>query len=165
MSILRKPYTIGVYEDVLVGDSFQEKRLGVIGSDKMTNLNRALEPNLVRNVNGQYKFSFKMYKKYIDPVAGEEVQNPFVDWLCSERKVKLEYDDKWFDFIIKDISENSSNYLYTYQLEDANVQELAKNGFGVTLDAELMNNVGTAKELGQYVMEETDWTVEGDVIV
>ena len=165
MSILRKPYTIGVYEDVLVGDSFQEKRLGVIGSDKMTSLNRVLEPNLVRNVNGQCKFSFKMYKKYIDPATGKDVQNPFVDWLCSERKVKLEYDNKWFDFIIKDINENSSNYLYVYQLEDANVQELAKNGFGVTLDTELMNNVGTAKELGQYVMEETDWTVEGDVIV
>jgi hypothetical protein len=42
---------------------------------------------------------------------------------------------------------------------------LSKNGFGVTLDAELMNNIGTAKELGQYVMEETDWTIEGDVIV
>jgi hypothetical protein len=52
MSILRKPYTISVYEDVLVGDSFQEKRLGVIGSDKMTSLNRTLEPNLIRNVNG-----------------------------------------------------------------------------------------------------------------
>jgi hypothetical protein len=60
-----------------------------------------------------------MYKHYVDNMTGEKVENPFCDWLVSERKVKLEYDGKWYDFIIKDINENSSNYLYTYSLEDA----------------------------------------------
>jgi hypothetical protein len=116
-----------------------------------------------------------MYKYYTDTMTGEKVKNPFIDWLISERKIKLKYGkhinseglevDTWYDFIIKDISENSSNYLYTYQLEDANVQELSKNGFGVTLDAALMNNIGTAAELGAYVMEQTDWSVDGDVTV
>jgi hypothetical protein len=105
-----------------------------------------------------------MYKKYIDITTGEKIENPFTEWLVSERKVKLHYDGKWYDFVIKDIAENSSNYLYTYSLEDANVQELSKNGFGVTLDAELMNNIGSAEELGEYVMEETDWSVEGSDI-
>jgi hypothetical protein len=68
-------------------------------------------------------------------MTGEKVSNPFSDWLVSERKIKLYYENKWYDFIIKDIIENSSNYLYTYQLEDALVQELSKNGFGITLDA------------------------------
>jgi hypothetical protein len=68
-------------------------------------------------------------------MTGEKVSNPFSDWLVSERKIKLCYENKWYDFIIKDIIENSSNYLYTYQLEDALVQELSKNGFGITLDA------------------------------
>ena len=165
MSNLVKPYKIAVYDDIPGISGFEEKRLGIIGSDTMTGLNRALEPNLIRNVNGQNKFSFKMYKKYTDPVTGEQVINPFIDWLISERKIKLEYDGKWYDFIIKDINENSSNYLYTYQLEDALVQELSKNGFGVTLDEKLMNNVGTSKQLGQFVMEETDWTVDGEVPV
>ena len=165
MSILKKPYTISVWDDVWDGEKFVEKRLGVIGSDKMIAQCRAIEPNLVRNVNGSKKFSFKMYKHYVDTMTGEKVENPFIGWLISERKVKLEYKGKWYDFIIKDINENSSNYLYTYQLEDALVQELSKNGFGVTLDAALMNNTGDAKELGQYVMAETDWTVEGEVAV
>jgi hypothetical protein len=60
-----------------------------------------------------------MYAQYIDNATGEKTKNPFVDWLVSEGKVKLKYGDKWFDFIVKDISENSSTYLYTYQLEDA----------------------------------------------
>jgi hypothetical protein len=167
MAILKKPYIIAVYEDRPIADGgFTEKRLSIIGSDTMKGQNKALEPNLIRNVNGQNKFSFKMYKKYIDNATGKEVINPFVTYLVSERKVKLKYENKWYDFIIKDITESSSNYLYTYSLEDANVQELSKNGFGVTLDAELMNNIGSAGELGNYVMEETDWVVsDSDVIV
>lgn len=167
MSILKKPYEISVWEDRWDSDQqkFVEVRLGVIGSDKMMAQCRAIEPNLVRNVNGTKKFSFKMYKQYIDTITGEKVSNPFSDWLISERKVKLYYEDKWFDFIIKDVVESSSNYLYTYQLEDALVQELSKNGFGVTLDAQLMNNMGTAGGLGAKVLEETDWTVQSEVFV
>jgi hypothetical protein len=110
-----------------------------------------------------------MYKYYIDTTTGEKVKNPFIDWLVSERKVKLKYGkhinsegmevDTWYDFIIKDINENSSNYLYTYQLEDALVQELSKNGFGKTLDAQLNNNIGTAKKLAEFVLKETGWGV------
>jgi hypothetical protein len=109
-----------------------------------------------------------MYKHFTDPVTGEKVNNPFVDWLVSERKVKLRYgkdkngQDKWYDFIVKNIVENSENYLYTYQLEDALVQELAKNGFGVVLDVKKRNNMGTANELAARVLEETDWTVAED---
>jgi hypothetical protein len=157
MSILKKPYEIAVYDDVLIDGKFQEVRLGIIGSDKMLSQSRAIEPNLIRNVNGQNKFSFKMYKRYIDTATGEKVYNPFVDWLISERKVKLKYEDKWYDFIVKDIGENSADYLYTYQLEDANALELSKNGFGITLDADLMNNIGDSVSLGRQVMAETDW--------
>lgn len=167
MSILKKPYEISVWGDRWDSGQgkFVEVRLGIIGTDKMIAQCRAIEPNLVRNVNGTKKFSFKMYKQYVDTMTGEKVSNPLSDWLISERKVKLHYEDKWFDFIIKDVAENSSNYLYTYQLEDALVQELSKNGFGVTLDAQLMNNMGTAGELGVKVLEETDWTVQSEVFV
>jgi hypothetical protein len=60
-----------------------------------------------------------MYKHYIDNITGEKIDNPFTDLLKNETKVKLYYEDKWYDFIVKNISENSTNYLYTYQLEDA----------------------------------------------
>jgi hypothetical protein len=50
-------------------------------------------------------------------------------------------------------------------LEDAWVQELSKNGFNVILDTELMNNTGTAKELAERVLVDTDWQVESDDIV
>ena len=159
MGKLIKPYEISVWDDIWESGAFVEKRLGIIGSDKMFSQSRALNPQLSKSANGVKKFSFQMYKRYIDTTTGEEVENPFVDWLISERKVKLKYKNKWYDFIIKGISENSSNYLYTYELEDAIVQELSKNGFGVTLDPELQNDMGTANKLAKRVLKETNWTV------
>jgi hypothetical protein len=175
MSILVKPYEIAVYDDVLINGEFVEQRLGVIGSNNMLYQGRAIEPVLTRNVNGTKSLTFKMYKYFIDNETGIRVENPFIGWLVNERKVKLKYgtyidaqgqtQDRWYDFIIKNIDENSADYLYTYQLEDALVQELSKNGFGITLNEQLMNNAGTAKELAEYVLEETDWKVESEAFV
>ena len=146
MSIITKPYEISVWEDCFDESGRPtESRLGVIGSDKMLSQNRAIEPNLIRSANGEKKFTFKMYKKYIDNISGEEVFNPFSDWLVAERKVKLYYEDRWYDFIVNEVSETSTNYLFFYSLVDACVQELSKNGFGTTLDAKLMNNMGNAR--------------------
>lgn len=167
MGILKKPYQITVWRDEWDSDQskFVEKRVGIIGADNMVAQCRAIEPTLTRNVNGTKKFSFQMYTQYIDNETGEKTKNPFIDWLVSERKVKLQYDEKWYDFIIKDISENSATYLNTYSLEDALVQELSKNGFGVTLDAQLMNNMGTVQELAERVLVDTDWEVESETFV
>lgn len=164
MSNLIKPYQITVWNDVWdsVQGKFVEKRLGIIGADSMESQSRAIEPQFTRNVNGVKKLTFKMYAKYKDSVTGEDTKNPFIDWLISERKVKLFYENEWHDFVVKNIVENSNTYLYTYQLEDALVQELSKNGFGVVLDAQLMNNMGTANELAKRILEETDWTVSDE---
>ena len=165
MSILNKPYELSVWEDVWENDKFVEKRICVIGTEQMIAQCRALEPTLTQNVNGVKKFTFKMYRYYIDTVTGEKVENPFMIYLKSERKIKLKYDNTWYDFIIKDISENSSNYLYTYSLEDALVQELSKNGFGVTLDDKTNDNIGDARTLAESVLSDTDWTVESEALV
>jgi hypothetical protein len=77
MSILKKPYTISVWDDVWNGERFVERCLLTIGSDKMTFQGRAFEPNLSTNVNGVKKLTFKLYKQYIDTITGEKVENPF----------------------------------------------------------------------------------------
>ena len=106
-----------------------------------------------------------MFIEVRDNITGIKTINPYYDWLVNERKVKLYYKNRWFDFVIKNISENSSNYLYTYQLEEVYVQELSKNGFGLTLDAESNNNLGTAKQLAEYCLSGTDWSVESEALV
>ena len=165
MSILTKDYEISVWEDRWGDDGLVEKKVCTIGSNSMTSQSRAIDPVLTRNVNGTKKLSFKMYRFYKDNITGEKVDNPFARELFNERKVKLWYDGTWYDFVVKNVVENSSNYLYTYSLEDALVQELSKNGFNVTLDDKLMNNMGDAKELGEKVLAETDWNVDSEVFV
>lgn len=165
MSNLNRPYEISVWDDILEGEEFVEKRLGVIGSNEMLSQSRALNSQLGRNVNGTRTFQFEMYHYYIDNVTGKRIENPFVGWLVSERKVKLHYKNKWYDFIIKDIEENSQTYLCKYKLEDANVQELSKNGFGVTLDEKMSNNLGNPETLANIVLADTDWKVQSEIFV
>ena len=97
MSILKRNYEISIWDDILINGELQEVRWGVIGSDKMISQSRALKPILGRNINGCKTFQFEMYRFYIDNITGEKVENPFVEQLVSERKVKLKY--KWiFNF-------------------------------------------------------------------
>jgi hypothetical protein len=42
---------------------------------------------------------------------------------------------------------------------------LSKNGFGITLDAQLNNNMGNAKKLAEWALKETDWDVDSEVFV
>ena len=93
MSILKKPYEISVWEDQwsVAQNKFVEKKLCIIGTDKMMSQGRALEPALTRSTNGTTKFSFKMYKWFIDSVTGVKTENPFMQYLVAERKIKLKY--------------------------------------------------------------------------
>jgi hypothetical protein len=91
MSKLKQSYEISVWDDVWNGSEFVEVKRFVIGSDSFQGQNRVLEPQLTKNVNGTKKLTFKMYKKYIDNITGEEFINPFIDELFNERKVKLFY--------------------------------------------------------------------------
>lgn len=174
MGILKRNYEISVWQNTYVlatdGNSVEsetEAKIAVIGSDKMTSPNRAFEPKLTRKTNGEVKFSFKMYYRYMDNITGEEIENPFCKYLINERKIKLKYKDKWYDFLIRNVSEDSANKTFSYELEDAHMIELSKNGFGLTLDNELMNNTGTATGLGGKILESTDWTIstDSDIIV
>jgi hypothetical protein len=55
-----------------------------------------------------------MYDKYVDFITGEETYNPFIDLLVNETKLKLKYDDKWYDLIINKVDEDSSKHTRTF---------------------------------------------------
>ena len=163
MSNLISKYEISVWDDVLVNGEFIEQRIFIIGAEDMEYQGKVLNPQFTRNANGEKKLTFQMYKWFIDNTTGEKIYNPFIDALVNERKVKLLYENKWYDFVVKNIIENSTDYLYSYELADALVQELSKNGFDIVFDAELMNNLGTVKELAEATLSDTtDWEVETD---
>ena len=160
---MKSKYEISIWEDVLSEDgSFEEQKLIVIGSDTMTSESRAGEPKLINNINGTNKFSFNMHYRYIDTRTGEEIENPYVKYLVNERKIKVFWKDTWYDFIIKQVKEDQVNHVFSYTCEDAFITELSRNGFNLIFNTELENNIGTARELVEKVIEGTDWQFDED---
>ena len=166
-------YEISVWEDYFVPASgsieshYEERKLCIIGSNTMDDGSRALEPNLVLNVNGTHTLSFKMYLFYIDTLTGERVDNPYVKLLVNERKIKVYWDngqedenDKWFDLVVKDISEDSDSNIVTYTCEDLFINELGKSGFELNFSDEANNNQGTIYELATAILNGTDWQLD-----
>ena len=163
---LIKPYEISVWEDKLIQDGaayrFEENKLAVIGSDTMTGLNKVYDPVFNKKTNGERTLTFSLRYKYFDPYSGNsDFINPFAALLVNERKVKLHYDNEWYEFIIKDHTESSDGLEWTYSCTDAFVLELSKTGYNLTFDSELNNNQGTAAELAEKVLENTEWQFGG----
>lgn len=152
-------YEISVWDDVYSSSSetFNEQKVIVIGSDSMTSEARAREPKLVSNIDGTNKFTFNMYYNYIDTITGEKVINPFIKYLINERKIKVLWKNEWYDLLIKQIKEDQVNHVFTYTCEDAYITELSRSGFNLTFSTDLQNNIGTAPELINKVIEDTDW--------
>ena len=161
MSILKKPYEVSVWLDVWDNstNSFTEEQVAIIGSDTMTSQYRVLEPKFKRNVNGSNELTFKMHRRYKDSMTGQEVVNPFIDLVVNETKLKLKYNGKWYDFLVKNIQQDSNNTTFTFTATDLHITELSKNGYGLVMDTTLMNNSGTVKELAEKVLEESGWTL------
>lgn len=154
---MKSKYEISVWSDVWKDGQLEEQKEIVIGSDTMTSESRAREPKMISNINGTNKFTFNMYYRYIDTRTGEEVINPYIKYLVNERKIKVLWKDEWYDLLIKQIKEDQSGRVFTYSCEDSYITELSRTGFELEFATELENNIGTAAELVEKTIENTDW--------
>jgi hypothetical protein len=147
---------------------YKERKICIIGSNTMDTPIRAVSGKLVSNVNGSNTLTFNMYSKYYDEKTEEFYDNPFLKLLVNERKVKLRYgalgsaDCKWYDFVIKDVKENSENKTFSYTCKDLFINELSKSGFNIQLDPELENNMGNITTLAEVILDESDWRLGRD---
>ena len=148
---------------VIIVQYYKERKICIIGSDTMATPIRAVQPKLVSNINGSNTLTFTIYSRYYDQDSETFYDNPFLGMLVNERKVKLRYgapeakDTKWYDFVIKDVKENSSTKAFTYICKDLFINELSKSGFNLQLDAELENNLGNINYLADVILDESDW--------
>lgn len=148
---------------------FKERKICVIGSDSMDTPVRAFNPKLVSNTNGSSTLTFSMFYKYYDMESGQLLDNPFITFMVNERKIKLRHgeldasDCEWYDFVIKNIQENSENKTFSYTAKDLFINELSKSGFDIELDAKLENNQGTIWQLGETILEGSDWQIDDSV--
>ena len=162
--ILKRPYEISVWEDILVEEEeksyYKEIKIAVIGSDSMTAPNRVINPVLNEKVSGEITLTFDMVHRYYDDLTNGYVINPLEKYLINERKVKLWYDDKWYDLIIKTCEETTESNVFSYTATGLFVNELGKVGYNIVLSNDLRNNQGTIFELGEKAVKGTDWIID-----
>ena len=161
MAIQKRPYELSVWSEELFEEGQKkETKMLIIGAHDMTYDGRAIGIKLVRKVNGTNTLTFQMLNSFFDSQKGEMVYNEFIDELFAERKIKLHYKDKWWEFYIKSVKEEKKHksVLKIFTCQDAFIDELARNGYGITFDEELYNNVEEIGTFTEEILEDSIWT-------
>ncbi len=160
MAIQKKPYEISVWHEELTGVGIKtETKLFVIGAHDMEYEGKATDIRFKTKLNGTHELSFQVPDKYFNSEKGDFVRNSFVDDLFAEQKIKLFYKKKWYEFYIKTIKEDKKfkSYIKTYTCSDAFIDELSRNGYGLTFDEELYNNVEEIGTFTEEILEDSVW--------
>ena len=125
----------------------------------MDYLGRATNIKLTKKINGTHSLTFQLPDKWYDSERGEYVRNEFVEQLFNEKKVKLHYMDEWYEFYIKNVQDAKQfkSYMKTYTCSDAFIDELSRNGYGITFDEELYNNVEEIGTFTEEILEDSIW--------
>lgn len=153
-----KNITINSYNKAEKITYFDEEKICVIGSNKSFDF-YAQDIKFEEKTTGDiHTLTFSLYDNYYDKF-GNKTKNFIVNLLKNESKIKLHYEDKWYDFIITNISYDRIANKYDYICKDAFVSELSKIGFNKIFNTELDNNIGTIDELAKITLEGTDWTI------
>lgn len=164
MKIQKKPYEISLWTTTSDSEgNLIEKKLGVIGSAEMEDSPfRTFEPHLIENINGSKTLTFSIFWRWYNPETQEFESNPWEKYLVNERRIKLRYDENWYEFVIKEVEESKEEYKKTFTCVSAPILELSRNGYNVELDDTLYNSQGTAIELAQRILDGSDWVVDED---
>lgn len=146
----------------LLSSFFDEEKVATIWTPNNLTYNRAYNIELSEKMNNITTLSFYMQSDYYDEY-GNNVHNLFTDhlsnYLTNQKKLKLCYKKKWYDFIIVDVDENSNDHSFKYTAYEQCAYELGKIGFNLTLNEELNNNMGTVDELAAQVVKDVNWQV------
>lgn len=156
MSIQKHEYELSVWFETLdeKGIVAETKDL-IIAAHDMTYPGAARGLIFETKLNGTHELTFEMPDSYYDSLTGGLVHNSFVDGIYNETKLKLRYRGDWYEFIVKNVSDTKhhKSLMKKYICTDAFIDELSRNGYGITFDTELHNNV---EEMGTFTREILD---------
>lgn len=160
MSIQKKEYELSVWNEELIDGVKKESKGAIIGASGMTYPGRATAPKFVRSLKGTNTLTFQMPTKYFDSEKGEYVKNELIEDLYSERKLKLNYDGKWYELYIKSISEEKQfkSIMKTFTCIDSFIEELSRTGYEVEFSSDLNNSV---EEIGTFMETKEEDKIKG----
>lgn len=166
MAVLKKKYELSIWNEELDANGIKTESKGaIIGADDMDYIGRATSIKLVKNVKGTNTLTFQMPTKFFDSKVGDFVKNEFIDDLYNERKLKLKYKDKWYEFYIKKISEEKKfkAIMKTFTCEDSFIDELSRTGYDIEFSPELNNSVEEIGTFTEEVLEDSIWDYRPDL--
>lgn len=139
----------------------KDKKMFIIGADTFNEKQAAQNIQLKRSIKDVTTLTFSLYDRYFDRDAQAFVENPYIPYLKNESKLRLFYDNEWYDFTITNIQENRMvEHKIDYTAKDSNVLELSKIGFNKTFNTELDNNIGNINELTQKTIDGLNWLLD-----
>lgn len=160
MSIQKKEYELSIWHETLDENGIvSETKDLIIAAHDMTYLGAAKNLILETKLNGTHELSFEMPDKFFDSLKGDYIHNEFVDAIFNESKLKLHYRGDWYEFVIKNVSDTKhfKSYMKKYTCTDSFVEELSRNGYGITFDTELHNNVDEMGTLSRIILDDSAW--------
>lgn len=131
----------------------------IIGMNDMDHLGRATNLQLKEELKGTHTLTFQMPSKYFDSKVGDFVHNELSDALFNEKKLKLKFKGDWYEFYVKKVTESKQHksIMYNFECTDAFIDELSRNGYGITFDTELYNNVEELGVFNEEILEDSIW--------
>lgn len=163
----KKPYLLEVWDEKYVfaptdgsAPHWEEEMLVVLGADTMEYEGKAYNISLSMDIYGEVNLSFSLDNYFYNSVTGEKEENYLAKYLFNEVKVKLKYDDEWYEFIIKNIQETHNTYLTcVYTCQQLASYELAKTGYNISfsLDDERASAVQDASSFMEEILADTEW--------
>lgn len=161
-TIRKVPYKIEVWEDQFNDkqNCWEEVRLVTLGADTMEDQGRAFDIKFKQTVYGELTLTFSLFGTYIDNQTGLLVENYLMKYCFNEAKIKLQYDNEWYDFIIKNIQEtHNQQFTKTYTCQYLPIYELSKIGYTqvFSLDNRDGSGIQSAPEFMETILEDTEW--------
>lgn len=160
MAIQKRPYELSVWVEKLNGSNSKIEEKGVIiGAHDMSYPGKATNIVLKREIKGTNTLTFQLPDRYFDSLKGDFVRNEFADLVAPETKLKLFYKDRWFEFFVKKVDDKKQfkSYMKSFTCTDAFIDELSRNGYGITYDTELNNNVEEIGIFTEETLEDSIW--------
>lgn len=164
----------------------EEKKIAVLASSNIKTPYDIYDINITKNITGEKTLTFKIADVIIENGVKKEHPflallsaerlikiregAPYEEFPIDKDITDLELinsienyhqlednEDKWSDFIIKTIDEDSTGHIKTYTCKETYVNTLGKNGWSITFDNELENNFGTLEELTKTTLKGSNW--------
>ena len=160
MAIQKRPYELSVWVEKLNGSNSKVEEKGVIiGAHDMSYPGKATNIVLKREIKGTNTLTFQLPDRYFDSLKGDFVRNEFADLIAPETKLKLFYKNRWFEFFVKKVEDKKQfkSYMKSFTCTDAFIDELSRNGYGITYDTDLNNNVEEIGTFTEETLEDSIW--------